>query len=245
MLQTPELRAAIETLYRVFQRYELRPSTDPCACHRTELDDLRLHRKPLHKLSIDDLRQYANDALYTWGTGDDFKHFIPRLFELLPEVDERDFVDAATVFCKLTYESWCSTSWRVWPNDEQNAIENYFRSSWDAALNSNPEDLPFDGVHGWIQGIAQAEHDITPYLNRWLTASSVNAHRNLALLITRERLPDTKSGRGYWAGHQEQREQLNLWLRQPEVRQKLSDAVERWSDLPFATEWEEAAVLLP
>ena len=248
MLQTPELRAVIETLYGVFRRYELRPKTDPCACHHTDADEQRLHRSPLHKLSQSDLHQYGMDAVYTWGTGDDFKHLIPRLFELLTLPDEHGnrFADAAAVFAKLTYESWCSTSWRSWPDAEQKAISDYFRALWDAAVNSNPDDLPFDGVHGWIEAISQAEHDLTPYLDHWLNASSVNANRNLALMITQEGLPNTKSpSGGYWAGHKEQWEQLNAWLRLPEVRQKLSDAVERWSDLPFATELMDAAVILP
>lgn len=113
-------------------------------------------------------------------------------------------------------------------------------------LNTNPEDLPFDGAYGWIEAISQAEHDLNPYLNHWLKASSVNAHRSLALMITQERLPNAKSpSGGYWAGHEEQWEQLNSWLHLPEVRQKLSNAVERWSDLPFGTELLDAAVLLP
>lgn len=66
------------------------------------------------------------------------------------------------------------------------------------------------------------------------------------LLITQEGLPNTKSpSGGYWAGHRQQWEQVNEWLRLPEVRQKLVDAAERWSDLPFATEISHAAILLP
>jgi hypothetical protein len=37
-------------------------------------------------------------------------------------------------------------------------------------LNSNPQDLAFDGTYGWIQAIAQAEHDLAPYLDLWLRA---------------------------------------------------------------------------
>jgi hypothetical protein len=202
----------------------------------------------LRKLSRNDLRDYAMDAVYTWGTGDDFKHFIPRLFELLTQAPDygHDFVHPASVFGKLAYESWCSSSWRSWPEAEQQAISDYFGAVWNAALNSNPEELPFDGVHGWIQAIAQAEHDLTRYLDHWFGASSVNSHRNLALMITQEGLPHTKSpSGGYWVGHRQQWQQLNDWLRLPEVRQKLVNAVERWSDSPLATELLDAAILLP
>jgi hypothetical protein len=248
MLQTPELADAIENLYRVFQHYELRSNTDACTCHHTPEDEQRLHGKPLSKLSCDDLRDYAMDAVYTWGTGDDFKHFIPRLFELLAQASGPgdNFVDAASVFAKLTYDSWCSCSWRTWPESEQRALSNYFLAVWDAALDSDPEDLSFNGAYGWLAAIAQAEHDLTRYFDRWLGAPSVNAHQNLALMITQEGLPRTKNmDGGYWAKHREQWEQLNDWLRRPEVRQKLADAFERWVDSPFAGQLMDAAILLP
>jgi hypothetical protein len=248
MRRTPELSEAIENLYGVFQRYELRGNTDACTCHHTPEDEQRLHGNPLNKLSYDDLRDYAMDAIYTWGTGDDFKHFIPRLFELLAQAPGpgHDFVDAASVFARLTYDSWCSCCWRTWPGSEQKALSNYFLAVWDAALDSPPEDLPFDGAYGWLTAIAQAEHDLAHYLNRWLDAPSVNAHRNLALMITQERLPRAKNVLdAYWGDHREQWEQLNDWLRRPEVRQKLADAFERWVDSPFAGELMDAAVLLP
>jgi hypothetical protein len=232
----------------VFQRYELRTNTDACTCHHTPEDEHRLHRTPLNNLSCDDLRDYAMDAIYTWGTGEDFKHFIPRLFELLAQApySGRGFVDAASVFRRLTYESWCSTSWRSWPDREQTAIENYFQAVWDAVLDSDPEDLPFDGAHGWIEAIAQAEHNLAPYLARWLNAPSANAHRNLALMVTQERLPRTKHvSVSYWADRREQWNQLNDWLRRPEVRQKLAAGFEKWVNSPFAGELMDAAVLLP
>ena len=250
MLQTPELLAAIANLYRVFQRYELRSNTDACscrACHRTSDDEQRLHRTPLHNLSGDDLSDYATDAIYTWGTGDDFKHFIPRLFELLAQAPgfESGFVHAASVFAKLNYESWCSSAWHSWPESEQIAVSNYFRAVWDATLDSAPEDLAFDGAYGWIEAIAQAEDDLAPYLARWLNAASLDAHRNLALMITQEGLPRTKNPGGYWSGYEEQWQQLNDWLRRPEVRQKLADGFERWVSSPFAGELMDASILLP
>jgi hypothetical protein len=72
------------------------------------------------------------------------------------------------------------------------------------------------------------------------------AHLNLALMIIDHRLPSVKIQSGaYWNDHREQWQQLNDWVRRPEVRQKLADAFERWSDLPAAGELMDAAVLLP
>lgn len=245
MLLTPELAASIEMLYQVFRRYELRGNTNPCPCCHSSQDEQSVRHKPLNKLSSSDLQQYAMDAIYTWGTRDDFKHFLPRLFELLV-VDGDTFVDPAAVFGKLNYESYDSTRWRTWPDDEQNAVSNYFQCTWEAVLNSDPSDLPFDGAYGWIEAIAQAEHDLSKYLALWLAAESPSAYRNLALMISNEGIPNaTRPAGGYWDGHCEQWEQLNDWARRPEVKQKLTTGFECWSDSAFAGELMDAVVLLP
>ena len=92
MQETSELRTVIESLYEIFATYPLRADTNACACCHSAYDAQRLHMKPLRKLNADDWRQYAGDALFVWGEVDDFKHFLPRIFEL--EVAHGDsFVD--------------------------------------------------------------------------------------------------------------------------------------------------------
>ena len=115
------------------------------------------------------------DAIYPWGTGDDFKHFLPRLFELMVTEGD-DFVDAASIIGRLNYESASSTRWRSWPHEEQRAISEYIRTVWEAVVDSDPEELPVDGAFGWIEAIAQAEQDLSIYFDRWLAAESANAH---------------------------------------------------------------------
>jgi len=78
------------------------------------------------------------------------------------------------------------------------------------------------------------EHDLSKYLDRWLQADSPNAHGGLAAMIVQQGLPNAKSpGGGYWAGHREQWERVNDWLRRPEFRQTLADGFERRSDSSF------------
>ena len=171
VLETPRLRAGIEGLYRDFQRYELRSDLVPCPC----CDMPQPGQTPLNKLNRKDLRDYAMDAVYTWGTGDTpgmTSSISSRVCSnLLAQTSgQRDFVDSASVFGKLTYESWCPSSWQTWPKDEQLVLAGSFAAVWDAALNSNPEGLAFAGAYGWIQAIAQAEHDLAPYLDLWLRA---------------------------------------------------------------------------
>ena len=249
MLPTPELTEAIAGLYRVFEKYPLRSDTDACDCRGCGHDEERLHRKPLAELTREDLETYAMDALYTWGTGDDFKHFIPRIFELLVGNSRRcrEFALPSSVLAKLSYSSWCSTNWRSWPEDEQQAIENFLSTCWVAALESDLEDLPFDGAYGWLQAIATVETDLSSYLDRWLRADSVNSNRNLALMIRQihELALSGHAAQLEWRPPEGQRDQLDAWLFGPEVKQKLMRAFERWPEEPFANELENAAILLP
>ena len=238
VLVTSQLSEAVERLYSVFERYRLRPNTDACPCHHTTQEEQQLHVPLLRKLSQSDLRTYAMDALYIWGNEEDFKHFLPRIFELLAESRDFEFVDPQMVFRKLVYQS----HWRSWLQPESDAILDYFQVLWDASINSDPEDLGFAGAYGWIGAIAQAEHDLSPYLSRWITSSSANSHRNLALTVVR--FPFTRAEGGYWEDRREQWQQLGKWLRLPEVKNKLVQAVETWSDEPFGNELFDAAALL-
>lgn len=150
---------AVERLYTVFSKYPLRPDTEPCPCCHNPEDELRLHRKPLAELEADDLYHYAWSALWTWGTDEDFKHFLPRLFQLVAEEVIFRFVDIPVLFKKLNVADW-----REWPADEQESIENYFIALWRYLLVSPEIDVDIDDI---LCGIAHPIDDLTPYLEMW------------------------------------------------------------------------------
>src|SRR5262249_5780030 len=129
MQETPELRKTIENLYSTFAGYCLRDDTNACPCCHSPGDEKRLHRSSLRKLDAGDLELYANDALLVWGDVDDFKHFLPRIFELVV-TNGREFADQPIVFKKLYHAEW-----RYWPQAEQLAIEHFFRALWIWVLN--------------------------------------------------------------------------------------------------------------
>ena len=181
MLQTPELTAAIENSYRTFAVYPLRTDTGPCSCCHSRKTITAFARNLLRMLGPKDLRTYAYDALYTWGDEVDFRHFLPRIMELLAQAngDGPAFVDPESVFHKLSYQSSCSSGWRTWPPEEQRAIADYTLALWGALLDSEPTELS-DSAFSWLCAFAQAADDLSPYLQQWMAASSANAHRNLA-----------------------------------------------------------------
>jgi hypothetical protein len=83
MQQQKALAEAIENLYRAFARYSLRKHVEGCPCCVRERDKRALESKPLRQLASSDLGRYAFKAMTTWGNQDDFRHFLPRIFELL------------------------------------------------------------------------------------------------------------------------------------------------------------------
>jgi hypothetical protein len=103
------LQATIEGLYAVFASYPLRPQVVGCPCCVSAEDEARLHSKPLRELEIADLEKYASHALLTWGDEDDFRHFLPRLFELA-DLEHLSSSDLHIIFGKLRHAGW-----RAWP----------------------------------------------------------------------------------------------------------------------------------
>ena len=98
--ETNELRAAVDNLYIAFAIYPLRDDTNACACCHSPEDERRLHKTPLRQMRSDDLEKYAADALFVWGSVTDFKHFLPRIFEIAVAQGDK-FVEPQVVFNKL------------------------------------------------------------------------------------------------------------------------------------------------
>jgi hypothetical protein len=217
---TGDLQRAIEDLYSIFGRYALRSDTHICLHCHTEQDERRVHLRPLRQLRAEDLRQYASSSLYTWGTEEDFKHFLPRLLELTVEAVDLDFEDPQTIFRKLPYASW----W-MWPETERLAITRFVRAVWLAALSTPPEELGFYQVKDWICSIAQFEEDLGPYLADWIAADSAEAHRNLAYFILNDLSFSGKVPAGYWEDRRQQWQQLVSWCQTFAIRQKLERGI--------------------
>src|SRR5438045_109945 len=76
------LTAAIERLYEAFRHYPLRPEIEYCTHCITPEQAQRIYARPLRALTMHDLMSYACSAMGTWGDVRDFKHFLPRIFEL-------------------------------------------------------------------------------------------------------------------------------------------------------------------
>jgi hypothetical protein len=131
MRADPRQLDAIAGLYAAFARYPQR-ALEACACCASSEDLARLARLPLRRLSERHLSTYAVKALTTWGDEDDFKHFLPRLFELAIDADAWP-LDLDHLAIKLEYSDW-----RRWPEHERAAVAELFAAAFHGAAESDP-----------------------------------------------------------------------------------------------------------
>lgn len=120
---TEELKIAIENLYITFSTYPFNSTMDGCPCCVSDTDKNKIHLKQLQDLNEDDLSHYAFKAITTWGDTNDFKHYLPRIFELLATTDF--IVDIFIVLGKLEYGKW-----NDWPEAEKASIKQFLLAWW-------------------------------------------------------------------------------------------------------------------
>jgi len=154
---THALDEALERLYAVFGERPAPRSTQysPDAGITAE-QARRLHAKPLRELSKRDLDRYARSALTTWGDVDDFKHFLPRIFELIAR--HPGWGDA------VMFESLSRAQWDGWPQRERDAVRRFLEALWERALEAGPDVIDAAMV---LRGIGLAGCDVRAFLDVW------------------------------------------------------------------------------
>lgn len=157
------MRDAVERLYSTFESYQLKPTTVVCwHCHSPE-EEQALHLVPMRQMTPDGLAGFASDLLMTWGDLADFKHFLPRLFEIVAfDFFTDDYPDIETVLGALDRGDWAT-----WPTAEQEAVGDFLAAFWTESLSSWPSNYEIETV---LAAIAQAETDLAPYLAEWDSA---------------------------------------------------------------------------
>jgi hypothetical protein len=206
-----ELASAIERLYEVFKAYK--PPAQPAFCRHcvSEAEDAVLHAKPLRHLSFKELSRYSFKAISTWGTVEQFKYLLPRLFELL--VQNGFNYDPEILFKKPRYGNLAS-----WPHAEQEALNAYCHVLWRHSLEHHPlpDYLPaFASIDECLCSIGQILDDLTPLLNTWASDGGAAATKHLtdfadenaSCLREKRRLCDA-----FWDGRQAQMQQVAEWF---------------------------------
>jgi hypothetical protein len=128
-----------------------------------DAEDKMLRLKPLRGLNADELARYSWKAISTWGTVEQFKYLLPRLFETV--VSDRDRYYPEVLFKKPRLGGL-----NTWPSEEQAALNSYCEALWRYALAHHPlsDTLPsFASIDDCLCSVAQIADDLSPMLNLW------------------------------------------------------------------------------
>lgn len=228
-----DLDAAIEHLYSTFSRYGVGRAVHGCPHCIDPKRGWDLAMAPLRRVPRELLRDYAVDSLWLWGTADDFKHFVPAIWERITKGDLG--ADPQTVYSKLPHAGW-----RSWPEVEQAAVV-HVTAAWLEAI--------LAGQSGWarirdvIECAGLAGMDVSSLVARLDSAAGPTAASAIAELVK------AHGGRwGWWKSDEER--VLDHWVHRSAAR-KLEDAFFAYPDHPdapawsYAVEWLEASGISP
>ena len=114
-------------LYQVFSRYSapvLRDvDSEPEAAGTAARIDSGLRAKPLASLTDSDLLDYYYLAIQHVGTGNDFKHYLPRILELMATLPR------PLLAVKLLPSILEKADFASWPSVEREAVVQFCRSA--------------------------------------------------------------------------------------------------------------------
>ena len=209
------LEEAIENLYAVFAAYVLHGPVDGCP-PLAPVEEDRLQSVPMRQLSGHDLATFAFRTLTTVGTLDDFKHFLPRLLEVVADHGSLGYTTPEVVLGKLRYGEWA-----LRPQVEQQAVDRYLWALWRSILETFPGKIDVDSV---LCGIGCAVDSLTPFLEAWLNEMRPSAisrlsefmEANLTKLAKKHRLTNA-----FWTESEQQMMQVIGWLAAPSTSQRL------------------------
>ena len=162
---TSRLKNNITELYETFEKYHANSNMSGSPNY-SDLDEWNrsLFSKYLSQLHEDDLARFVGSAHLTWGEKDDFKHFLPRIFELTAEL--RVTHEIWIVFEKLSLSDWTN-----WPANEQHVIHEYIIALWENILNDDSEKAAQE-FQDYFSAISNTYPNFTDLLEVWSKSES-------------------------------------------------------------------------
>jgi hypothetical protein len=222
---SPALAEAIHGLYAAFKPYKQDEHLIGCDHCTTDRDHANIHWTPLKQLSGPALSRFGFKAMTTWGTVNNYRHFLPRLFELL--VSRQLDTDDEIVFHKLTYGHWIT-----WPTAERQAVDRFLHAYWADAIQQYPH-IP--SINTVICSIAQAMDDVGPLLDAWPISTSCPAARHFADFVDLSSINLAKRSpmitglqNAFWSEREPQRRMVERWVIATERQTELEQAFFRF-----------------
>ncbi|HUY92800.1 MAG TPA: hypothetical protein VMV10_28930 [Pirellulales bacterium] len=217
------LRDAIRGAYSVFRPYKLHDRIEGCPCCVADSAERELHERPLSELEGETFGSYVWKAMTTWGDVKDFKHFLPRILELLAfEPDALGLAAPEIAVGKLAYAKWSN-----WPDDEQTAVLRFLNAWWRNELHEISEHAYESRVDSCLCAIGQAVDDLSPFLDAWRGDDDPSACQNLARFIVHNvegLLKKRRLTNAFWKERPLQMQSIVDWLLDPRIKESLEAA---------------------
>lgn len=234
MSQSEALNKTISHLYKTFSKYRAKRNFPPCL---SQQDINGLFRVNLGNLTYEDFGLYEWKAMTTWGDVEDFKHFLPRIFEIMAS-DEYSF-EPWLIGSKLKYGKFAS-----WPSEEAEAVTRFFKILWSIRLSEWPPEAcaltNIGQIKDYLQCFSAVYQDIQQFLNIWLHHNTIASLRHLvrfliyhsgALVHKQPIFDDPSCLNG--------QEQIMRFLANGKMLKEMESAFFKYLDAPFSDELSE------
>lgn len=175
---TEKLKNSIKNLYKVFAKYGANDMTGSPLYEDLPKWNKEILSKPLRELDEDDLSRFTGKALTTWGSANDYKHFLPRILELTAEL--RTPYEIWIVFDKLNLAEWHN-----WTEIEQKEVHEYMIALWESIINDNSEKAERE-FKDYFSTLAHFYPDFTQMLNVWNESESKASIKHLSEFLVNE-----------------------------------------------------------
>ncbi len=155
-----QIKNIISQIYKIFSKYPENRKIQASTSNEELIKwNNQIFSKPLKELTQDELSNFVSKTMTTYGELSDFKHFLPRILELISEYKAP--YDLEILFSKLEYGNW-----KKWKNDEKKIIENYMLELWKQILNDEIIDAE-DEFDDYFFSISKYYYDFRTLLNIW------------------------------------------------------------------------------
>lgn len=209
-----------------------------CDCCVSADDQRRLRGGTLRTVGGEDLTRFAFKAMTTWGTVEDYKHYLPRILELAATPEGRAWPGMAyhVILDKLEYGAA-----GTWPAVEQQALAAY----WDAALRATLDVADYAGLFAeTLQELLPVRPDVASVLAHLAADERPSAVIQTASLVLGTAPQLHRVGRLHAWPDAPETAVLEGWLREPARIEYLEAAFVRMVEAPEAADIAEAADLL-
>ena len=169
----PEVTDALARLYDIRVRPPKPMHGCPC-CVSGEMKHALTGPREL--LTVEQLGRYASKAMTTWGSAEDYEHYLPRILELSFEWPPwMGFTDHALAGRLRMLELE-----KRWSDDERAALTTILRTHWASCHDIEAEGLGHDSEHyHWLANFGDLAGPLHELLWDWQTNSTPGARAAL------------------------------------------------------------------